>query len=647
MQKRIIPLLLAAALLICALVSIHSIHGLQGNARVINYAGVVRGATQRLVKQELKGQPNDVLIARLDGILTELATGEGENGLARLEDSTFQDLVGRMQAQWAALKAEIVQVRQGAEGTALYEQSEEYFTLADRTVSAAEAYSERQVQRAEQGLVFLSAVFLLLTAFLAWYSALQDRRQKQLTQAEDENRRKHEHLARMSEDLRAPMDEISEVMYICDLETHELLFLNGKGREAFGITDLKGQKCYRALQGKESPCDFCTTPKLVPGENYTWEFTNPITQRHYLLKDRLLEWEGRPARIEIAFDITEAEAEKQSLKRTLDADLVIFATGFAPNTALARAAGRDLEERTGAILVNEYMQTSDPDIYAGGDCVAIPNLITGKPFVLALGSLANRQGRVIGTNAASDNGKAAAFHGAVGTWCVKIFKMSACGTGLTIERAKAFGFDAISASLEQLDRAHFYPEKHMMTLELVVERGTRRVLGIQGVCEDGDALKARIDAVATMLQFGKPTIDDLANAEIAYAPPFASAMDAVNAVANVADNILSGQLKPISSKEFGELWKDRANNNVFFADARPAVAGNATAAKYPGEWHAIALEDIEAKFDSIPKDRPVALVCNTGLRSYEVMLYLHNHGVTDVVNALGGMQALIKRGDNM
>ena len=286
------------------------------------------------------------------------------------------------------------------------------------------------------------------------------------------------------------------------------------------------------------------------------------------------------------------------------------------------------------------MQTSDPDIYAGGDCVPFRTSSPASPRA-ALGSLANRQGRVIGTNAASDDGKAAAFHGAVGTWCVKIFKMSACGTGLTIERAKAFGFDAISASLEQLDRAHFYPEKHMMTLELVVERGTRRVLGIQGVCEDGDALKARIDAVATMLQFGKPTIDDLANAEIAYAPPFASAMDAVNAVANVADNILSGQLKPISSKEFGELWKDRANNNVFFADARPAVAGNATAAKYPGEWHAIALEDIEAKFDSIPKDRPVALVCNTGLRSYEVMLYLHNHGVTDVVNALGGMQALI------
>ena len=330
-------------------------------------------------------------------------------------------------------------------------------------------------------------------------------------------------------------------------------------------------------------------------------------------------------------------------KRELPAQLVIFAAGFIPNGRLAKDAGLDVAP-FGAVVVDEHMRTSDPAIYAGGDCVAIRNIITDKLGYLPLGSMANRQGRVIGTNLAGGD---ATFPGYVGTWAVKLFEMSFCGTGLTVERARKEGYNAIGVSVEQLDRAHFYPEKNMMSLELVVDKPTRRVLGIQGACSAGDALKARIDAVATMLQFGKPTIDDLANAEIAYAPPFASAMDAVNAVANVADNILSGQLKPISSKEFGELWKDRANNNVFFADARPAVAGNATAAKYPGEWHAIALEDIEAKFDSIPKDRPVALVCNTGLRSYEVMLYLHNHGVTDVVNALGGMQALIKRGDNM
>lgn len=334
-------------------------------------------------------------------------------------------------------------------------------------------------------------------------------------------------------------------------------------------------------------------------------------------------------------------------KRTLPATLVIFATGYAPNTLLAQEAGLDVEPRTKGILVNEFMQTSDPDIYAGGDCVAIPNLVTGKPFVLALGSLANRQGRVIGTNLASASGPQARFSGAVGTWSVKLFETSACGTGLTVERARAEGFDAVSAAIEQLDRAHFYPEKHMMTLELVVDRGTRRVLGLQGVCEDGDALKARIDAVATMLQFGKPTIDDVANAEIAYAPPFASAMDTLNAVANVADNILSGQLKSITSREFSELWANRKNNDVFFVDARPAAAGKATEAKYPDDWHAIPLEEVDTRLADVPRDRPVVLICNTGLRSYEVMLYLRNKGIDNTVNSLGGMQALIKRGQSV
>lgn len=159
-------------------------------------------------------------------------------------------------------------------------------------------------------------------------------------------------------------------------------------------------------------------------------------------------------------------------RRILDVDLVIFATSFAPSTALARAVGLDLEERTDTIPVNEYVQTFDPDIYASGDYAAIPNLIAGKSFVLVPGPPVNWQSRVIGTNAASDDDKVAAFRDVVGTWYVKIPKMSVCGTGLTIEHAKTFGFDVISASLEQFDRAHFYPEEHMMTLELVVKRRT-------------------------------------------------------------------------------------------------------------------------------------------------------------------------------
>lgn len=321
MQKRLIPAMLAAALFISVLLSFLSIHQLQGNARVVNYAGVVRGATQRLVKQELYGRPDDELIASLDALLAELATGEGENGLGRMDDAAFQSLIGEMRAGWDDLKAQIEAVRAGAAPAALFEMSEAYFDLANRTVFAAEACAERQVRRAEGMLLVLGAVFLLLSAAV---SAGQARRQRALQRAEAENRAKSENLQQMTLDLRAPLDAISELMYVSDLETHELLFINEAGRESFGVRELCGQKCYEVLQGRDIPCDFCSTPHLVPGENYTWEFTNPITKKHYLLKDRLLQWEGRPARLEIAFDISEAEAEKQALKSTLDAEQTLI-----------------------------------------------------------------------------------------------------------------------------------------------------------------------------------------------------------------------------------------------------------------------------------------------------------------------------------
>ena len=324
MQKKIMPIILIVALLVTGHLSLISIHGLQGNSRVINYTGVVRGATQRLVKQELNGQHNDALIKRLDGILAELATGEGGNNLIRLDDDDFQRLVARMQEEWESLKKEIVKVRQGESKTALYELSEDYFSLADRAVSAAEECSERRVEEAKNVLLALNGVFMVLAGLLAWLGAIQSRRQLELQKAEDENRRKSENLARMALELQAPMDEISELMYISDTENYELLFLNEAGRKLFGVTELKGQKCYKVLQGKESPCEFCTTCLLKDGENYTWEHTNPITKKHYLLKDRRLQWAGRPARIEIAFDITEAEAEKQTLKYMLDGEMMLM-----------------------------------------------------------------------------------------------------------------------------------------------------------------------------------------------------------------------------------------------------------------------------------------------------------------------------------
>lgn len=326
-------------------------------------------------------------------------------------------------------------------------------------------------------------------------------------------------------------------------------------------------------------------------------------------------------------------------KRELPAQLVIFAAGFIPNGRLAKDAGLDVAP-FGAVVVDEHMRTSDPAIYAGGDCVAIRNIITDKLGYLPLGSMANRQGRVIGTNLAGGD---ATFPGYVGTWAVKLFEMSFCGTGLTVERARKEGYNAVGVSVEQLDRAHFYPEKNMMSLELVVDKPTRRVLGIQGACSAGDALKARVDAVAGVLQYARPTVEDISNLEVSYAPPFASAMDVVNVVGNVADNVLAGRFKPVTGDQFMELWKKRDQNHIFFIDARPAKAGQAVQAQHP-EWHSIPLEEIAARVNEVPKDRPVAIICNTGLRAYDSLLILARNGITDVVNSTGGMQAVGKMG---
>ena len=326
-------------------------------------------------------------------------------------------------------------------------------------------------------------------------------------------------------------------------------------------------------------------------------------------------------------------------KREIAAQMVIFAAGFVPNGQLAKDAGLEMAP-FGAVVVDEHMRTTDPAIYAGGDCVAIKNIITGKIGYLPLGSMANRQGRIIGTNLAGGN---ASFPGFVGSWAVKLFGLSFCGVGLTIERARKEGFDAMSVSVEQLDHAHFFPEKSMMSLELVVDKATSRVLGLQGACADPDSLKARIDAVAAALQYSKPTVEDISNLEIAYAPPFASAMDVVNVVANVADNALAGRFTPVTADQFMDLWHKRSENHVFFIDSRPAAAGKAMQEKHP-DWHAIPLEEIAARVNEVPKDRPVAIICNTGLRAYDGLLILARNGVTDVVNSTGGMQAAIKMG---
>ncbi len=324
LQKKMIVIILSISLAFLGIFSLISIEKLQGNARVINYAGVVRGATQRLVKEEMYGQADDKLIIRLDNIIDELMTGEGDLGLIRLNDNTFQSLMTEMKAEWQELKKEIMAVRQGADDEKLFRMSQEYFELADQTVAEAEAYSAKNVRIAEVCFMVLAAVFIIIAGLLIWLRSIQNKRQNALLKAENENKEKREHLTQMEKELQAPINEISELIYVSDIESYDLLFVNEAGRQTFHLDDIRGVKCYEAIQGRKDPCPFCTNDYLKPDENYNWEITNPLTKRHYMLKDRLIEWEGKKARMEIAFDMTLIENEKQKIQYALDVENMIM-----------------------------------------------------------------------------------------------------------------------------------------------------------------------------------------------------------------------------------------------------------------------------------------------------------------------------------
>ncbi len=322
-------------------------------------------------------------------------------------------------------------------------------------------------------------------------------------------------------------------------------------------------------------------------------------------------------------------------QQEIPADLVILAAGVRPNTALAEQAGLSIG-KTGGIVVNEYLQTSDPAIYAGGDCIEVPHLITGQPVWYPSGSLANRQGRVIGTNAA---GGRETFPGVVGSFIVKLFDLSAGRSGLTQAAALQAGFDAQEALVIQADRAHFYPGQELMALKLVADRKTHRVLGLSGVGKNGDALMARLSAIAGALPY-RPTIEDVANLEVPYSPPFSGAMDILNAVANTLKNTLEGKNRPLPVEQFQELFDGRKENNILFLDVRGPRNAQPYIQKFSPDWINIPGETLSGRLNELPKDKQLLLICNSGVRSYEAQILLEKEGITNTLNLEGGVAAV-------
>ena len=207
-HNKIVPALLIVAFTFLSGVSLYYINKLQGHARVINYTGIVRGATQQLVKQELHHVCDDLLIMRLDGIISELSSGKGKNNLIRLDDPHYQNLLKELQVYWEKIKTEIHRVRNGGDTQTLYDLSEKVFKIADQAVSASEEYSEKIVYRTWSWLIGLNLAFVILVLLVYHLTSRQRKLSEELQFAENASREKSEFLSKMSHEIRTPMNGI-------------------------------------------------------------------------------------------------------------------------------------------------------------------------------------------------------------------------------------------------------------------------------------------------------------------------------------------------------------------------------------------------------------------------------------------------------
>ena len=328
-------------------------------------------------------------------------------------------------------------------------------------------------------------------------------------------------------------------------------------------------------------------------------------------------------------------------KRSIDADLVIMSVGVRPRTDLAREAGL-LVSPQGGIVVNTRMQTSDPAVYAAGDCVEISNQISGIKNNAPMGSLANRQGRVVADNIA---GIPSQFEGWVGSFIMKAFDCCIGGTGLSCMSAKGLGYDAAVAITAQSDRAHFFPTQAVILLQMVFDKTSRKVLGLQGFGPMNDSVLARINGAAGLIAKGA-YIEDFSNLELAYAPPFSTAVDALNATANVADNLAAGRLRTLSIEAFLE-WMEEPQAKPGWAalDIRhPKEAAEFVEKFGPDLWKAIPYVNVRSRFNELPDDKMLIIICDAGTRSSEVQLFLDSVGRTKNLVLGGGFNAIRRIG---
>ena len=325
-------------------------------------------------------------------------------------------------------------------------------------------------------------------------------------------------------------------------------------------------------------------------------------------------------------DSEERVAAVRTDKGVLPADMAILSIGVRPNVALAKQAGLATGAATGAICVDAHMRTEDPDIYAAGDCVECVDRLTGRPCFVPLGSTANKQGRVAAINICGGD---ETFPGILGSTVCKVFDFCIARTGLTEAAARAAGYEVITGLAPGPDKAHYMPQAKPLFLKLVADAKTGRVLGVQAT-GPGDGAK-RIDVAAAAVSGGM-TLDDVANLDLSYAPPYAPAMDNLITAANVARNKRDGHMVGISSEAVHA--KIQAGEDFVFLDVRsPQEHAEIRLPKAI----LIPLGALRKRLGELPKDKEIVAFCKVSLRGYEAALILKAAGFTDVKVLDGGL----------
>ncbi len=307
---------------------------------------------------------------------------------------------------------------------------------------------------------------------------------------------------------------------------------------------------------------------------------------------------------------------------SVETDAVILAIGVKPETKLAIEAGLEIGETRG-ILVNEFMQTSNPDIYAVGDAIEVAHYINNKKVLIPLAWPANRQGRIVADNIVLGNQYK--YTGSLGSSILKFFELSVASTGLNEKTLKKFGIPYKTAIVTRGHHAGYYPGAKNMVLKVIFDENGK-IFGAQAVGEAG--VDKRIDVIATAIK-GNLTVYDLPEIEITYAPPFNSAKDPVNIAGYAAENILKGDLEMVNYDEFWDFVKE---NDAVILDVRTSKEFSGGAIE--GAIN-INVDDLRANLENLDRNKVYAIYCQVGLRGYLANRIMRNNGFR-AVNLNGG-----------